>query len=129
MQNITKQDTPSDNNQSQNAELVNVKGYCFIKEEINAGMQPASMRIECNTNVGFVTLFANLVNVNEKYSLMADPKYIEKNKVRFNVKTAIVLNEEKTSYNLATYVNDRKIEEIGWNSLSYSSDEIKNATN
>ena len=129
VQNIIKDENATDNNQSQNTELVNVKGFCFIKEEINAGVQPASMRVECNTNVGFITLFANLVNVNEKLSLMADPKYIEKNKVRFNVKSAIVLNEEKTSYNLATYVNDRKVEEIGWNSLSYSSDEIKNATN
>ena len=87
------------------------------------------MRVECNTNVGFVTMFANLVNVNEKLSLMADPKYIEKNKVRFKVSSAVVLNEEKTSYNLATYVNDKKVEEIGWSSLSYSSDEIKSATN
>lgn len=129
VQNIKKQETIIDNNQSSNIEKVNVKGFCLIKEEINAGVQPASMRVECNTNAGFITLFANLVNVNEKLSLMADPKYIEKNKVRFKILSSIVLNEEKTSYNLATFVNDRKIEEIGWGSLSYSSDEIKNATN
>lgn len=127
--NVKAQNPIKDNNQSKAIELVNVKGYCLIDKEINAGVQPASMRIECNTNAGFITMFANLVNVNEKFSLMADPKYIEKNKVRFKVKSAIVLNEQKTSYNLATYVNDRKVEEIAYNSLSYSSDELKNATN
>lgn len=129
VQNVKKEENTKDNNESKNTELVNVKGFCFIGEEINAGVQPTSMRVECNTNVGFVTMFANLVNVNEKLSLMADPKYIEKNKVRFKISSAIVLNEQKTSYNLATYVNDRKIEEIGWGAVSYSSDEIKNATN
>lgn len=129
VKNIKDEILNKDDNASNEVELVNVKGFCFIDKEINAGVQPASMRVECNTNAGFVTLFANLVNVNEKLSLMADPKYIEKNKVRFKVKSAVVLNEEKTSYNLATYVNDRKIEAVGWNSLSYSADEIKDATN
>lgn len=129
VQNIKEEENQKDKNQSENVELVNVKGFCFIKEEINAGVQPTSMRVECNTNVGFITMFANLINVNEKLSLMADPKYIEKNKVRFKVSSAVVLNEEKTSYNLATYVNNRKIEEVGWGAVSYSSDEIKNATN
>ena len=129
VRNIKNAEIPKENDKDKAVESVNVKGFCFIDKEINAGVQPASMRVECNTNVGFITLFANLVNVNEKLSLMADPKYIEKNKVRFKVQSAVVLNEEKTSYNLATYVNDRKIEEIGWSSLSYSSDEIKSATN
>ena len=124
VRNVKDAEIPKENDKDKAVESVNVKGFCFIDKEINAGVQPASMRVECNTNVGFITLFANLVNVNEKLSLMADPKYIEKNKVRFKVQSAVVLNEEKTSYNI-----DRKIEEIGWNSLSYSSDEIKSATN
>lgn len=129
VRNVKDAEIPKENDKDKAMESINVKGFCFVDKEINAGVQPASMRVECNTNVGFITLFANLVNVNEKFSLMADPKYIEKNKVRFKVQSAVVLNEEKTSYNLATYVNNRKIEEIGWSSLSYSSDEIKSATN
>lgn len=129
VKNIKETESPKEDNKDKAVESVNIKGFCFIDKEINAGVQPSSMRVECNTNAGFITLFANLVSVNEKLSLMADPKYIEKNKVRFKVQSAVVLNEEKTSYNLATYVNNRKIEEIGWSSLSYSSDEIKSATN
>lgn len=129
VKNLKVDETAKEKEQEKATQSVNVKGFCLVDKEINAGVQPSSMRVECNTNVGFVTLFANLVNVNEKYSLLADPKYIEKNKVRFAVKSAIVLNEEKTSYNLATFVNDRKIEAVGWNALSYSSEQLKTSTN
>lgn len=110
-------------------ELAIIKGFCFITDEINVGKQPASLRSECQTNIGAITMFANLVNVNEKASLVADPKYIEKNGYRFLVKSAIVTNEEKTSYNIATFVNDRKLSEVGWSALTLSSDEFKTASN
>ncbi|MBX7491241.1 hypothetical protein [Helicobacter turcicus] len=129
VKNLKQEEKTKEDKQDSTQELVAVKGYCFIKDEINVGKQPSSIRLNCQSNVGSITLFANLVNVNAKASLMADPKYIEKDKVRFNVKSAVVLNEEKTSYNLATFVNDRKVAEIGWGALSYSSDELKSATN
>ena len=124
-------ETPQEPNKNEKkpVELIAVKGYCFILDEINVGKQPSSIRIDCQSNHGAITMFANLVNVNEKASLLADPKYIEKNGYRFNVKSAVVLNEEKTSYNLATFVNDRKIAQVGWHSISYSAEELKNSTN
>lgn len=110
-------------------ELVSIKGFCFINEDINVGKQPSSLRVDCQTNIGAIILFANLINVNEKASLIVEPKYIEKQGVRFIVENSVVTNETKTSYNVATYVNDRKIAEIGWNATSVSSDELKSATN
>lgn len=129
IKNIVLNDNNVSNNGNNQVELVSVKGFCYIPEDINIGKQPGSIRVECQTNYGLITMFANLVNVNEKASLIADPKYIEKNGYRFLVNSSIVTNEDKTSYNIATFVNDRKIAQIGWGSLSYSSDEIKNATN
>lgn len=110
-------------------EVVVVKGFCYIPQDINVGKQPSSIRTDCKTNVGNIIMFANLVNVNEKASLIADPRYIELKGVRFNVVSSIVTNESKTSYNIATFVNDRKIANIGWSSLSVSADEVKNSTN
>lgn len=110
-------------------EAVVVKGFCYIPQDINVGKQPSSIRTDCKTNVGNIIMFANLVNVNEKASLIADPRYIELKGVRFNVVSSIVTNESKTSYNIATFVNDRKIANIGWSSLSVSADEVKNSTN
>lgn len=121
-----KASTATDNNAT---ELTVVKGYCFVSEDINVGKQPSSIRTDCQTNVGAIVMFADLVNVNERASLVVDPKYIEKNGVRFTVNSAIVTNEAKTSYNVATFVNDRKIAEIGWSALSVSSDEVKSRTN
>lgn len=110
-------------------ETITVKGYCFIDTDVNVGKQPSSIFTACQTNVGPVTMFSNIVAINEKFSLLADPKYIEKNGYRFSVKKAIVTNEDRTSYNIATFANDRKISEIGWSGLEVSSDEVKDATN
>lgn len=129
IKNVSQQENNATEANSNNKELVSVKGFCYIPNEINVGKQPSSLRVECQTNAGAITMFANLINVNEKASLIVDPRYIEKNNYRYIVDSSIVTNEDKTSYNIATYVNDRKIAEIGWGTLSVSSDEIKNSTN
>ncbi|EPB0943205.1 hypothetical protein ACRBA7_001287 [Campylobacter upsaliensis] len=129
VKNLKEENLNKDNNLTQAEEQVAVKGYCFIREEINVGKQPSSLRLECSTNVGSIVMFANLVNLNEKASLIVDPKYIEKSGVRFEVKSSIVTNEEKTSYNIATYVNDRMLAKVGYGALSVGSDEVKNASN
>lgn len=106
-----------------------VKGFCFIPEEINVGKQKASLRAECQTNHGAITIFGNLVNADEVASLVLDPKYIEKNGYRYQVITSIVTNEDKTSYNLATYVNDRKVKEAALASVAQGAQEVKTYTN
>ncbi len=129
IKNIKEEQITNDNNTTKPIELAVVKGFCFIKDEINIGKQPSSLRLDCQTNVGSIVMFGNLVNINEKASLIVDPKYIEKNGIRFEVKSSIVTNENKTSYNIATYVNNRMIEKISYGALSTGSDEFKNASN
>lgn len=108
---------------------VTVKGYCLVNNEIDIGKQPSSMAVECNTNVGYITLFANLKPVNEIASLLVDPVYIEKKGYRYKVLSSRVTNESRTSYNVATYVNDRKLSEIGYGTMENSANEVKTASN
>lgn len=129
IKNVAEQKDKNETNSSTSNETVVVKGFCFIPDEINVGKQPSSLRVNCETNVGGITLFANLKNLNEVASLIVDPVYIEKKGYRFKVTKSIVTNEDKTSYNVATYVNDRKIAEIGWGAVVVSSDEIKTQSN
>lgn len=129
LQKVKEEERVSNATDSNATEMVVVKGFCFVSDDINVGKQPSSIRTDCQTNVGAITMFADLVNVNERASLVVDPKYIERNGVRFSVNSAIVTNEAKTSYNVATFVNDRKIAEIGWSALSVSADEVKSRTN
>lgn len=110
-------------------ETITVKGYCFIKEDIHVGKQPASLGIDCETNVGAITMFANLRNVKEISSLIVDPVYIDYKNGRYKVANSIVTNEAKTSYNVATYVNERKLAEAGLSTASVASDEVKTASN
>lgn len=127
--NVKETDFNKENNFTKSDDLVVVKGFCFIKDTINVGKQPSSIRVECQTNVGSIIMFGNLVNLDEKASLIVDPKYIEKNGVRFEVKSSIVTNEKKTSYNIATYVNNRMMSKVGYGALSVGSDEVKTSTN
>lgn len=129
VKNVLYSQTENNSTADKVIELVAVKGFCFIPEDINVGKQPSSLRVNCETNYGTIVMFANLVNVNEKASLIADPKYIEKDGYRFKISNSIVTNEDRTSYNIATFVNDRKIAEIGWSALSVGSDEFKTHTN
>lgn len=125
-----KVDTNSSNSTTNKGmDTVVVKGYCYITENIEVGKQPGALRTECQTNVGAITMFANLVNVNQQSSLIVDPKYIERKGVRYDVKSSIVTNENKTSYNVATFVNDTKIAQVGWTALGAGADEIKTASN
>lgn len=129
VKNVSKTENKKEENQNANEKLAVIKGYCFIADEINVGKQPSSLRTECQTNYGAITLFGNLVNLNEKASLVLDVKYIEKDAYRFEVVSSIVTNEEKTSYNIATFVNDRKITQVGLESLTQASTEVKTYTN
>lgn len=131
IQNVAVNDNNSGSGGSGNAnnKTVVIKGYCFIREDINIDKQPASLRTECQTNYGAITLFGNLVKVNERATLALDVRYIEKNGYRFDVAESIVTNEDKTSYNIATYVNDRKLSELGWSTVEVATDEVKDYTN
>lgn len=131
---LVKNVTTTDNNNNGNVSntdkaFVTIKGYCFIRDEINVGKQPSALRTECQTNYGAIALFGNLIPVNENATLALDVLYIEKNGYRFKVTESIVTNEEKTSYNIATYVDDRKLSELGWASVEVATDETKNYTN
>ena len=102
-----------------------ISGYCLIKQDIMVGEQPGAGMFICNTNIGHIEVFGNLMPVNKAYTLIYDPSYIEYKKWRYRVIKSQVLNEARTSYNIATYVNDRKLAEIALTSTSNAADVIK----
>jgi len=108
---------------------ITVAGFCLIKEDLLIAKQPGSLKLDCETNIGGVSMFANLKSVNQLNSLMVDPVWIDYRGGRYKVSRSFVTNEAQTSYNIATYVNDRKIAEAGLSALSVSSDEGKTASN
>lgn len=106
-----------------------VVGYCNVSDDIHIGKQPAASYLDCSTNIGYVKVFGNLTPINEMATLIFDPQYIDYKKTRFKVlEGAKTTNEARTSYNVATFVNDRKIAEIGLGSTITAADEIKSST-
>lgn len=106
-----------------------IKGYCLIKDDVHVGKQPSSIGADCETNLGYITMFANLKAENKISTLFVDPVYIEYKNYRYKVKSSYVTNEAKTSYNIATYVNDRKISEIALSTAANIADEFKTTSN
>ena len=108
---------------------VTVEGYCLIDKDVPVGKQPAAIAPLCRTNIGYIRIFANLIPNNRLASLFVDPVYIVYKGHRFKVLSSRVTNEARTSYNVATFVNDRKLAHIALKSAQYSADEIKTASN
>ena len=102
-----------------------VSGYCLIKQDIMVAEQPSAGVFVCNTNIGYIEVFGNLTPINKAYTLIYDPSYIEFKKWRYRVISSQVLNEARTTYNIATYVNDQKLREIALTSTSNAADVIK----
>ena len=119
----------SKDNSKNEVPTTTVKGFCLIKEDVNIGKQPGSLGIDCQTNIGYVTMFANLRAENKIATLFVDPVYIEFKNYRYQIKSSYVTNEAKTSYNIATFVNDRKVTEVALTATSDGLDEIKTASN
>lgn len=115
--------------QANTNETITVVGYCNVAEDIDIGVQPGAGYFDCSTNIGYVKVFGNLTPINEVKSVVFDPLYLDFKKTRFKVlEGSKTTNEAKTSYNIATFVNDRKISEIALSSTIVASDEIKSST-
>lgn len=102
-----------------------ITGYCLVRNDINVGKQPSAGRFLCNTNIGQLEIFGNLTPVNEIATLIFDPSYIDFSGWRYKVVNSRVLNEARTSYNIATFVNDRKVTEIALETTSKGVDVFK----
>ena len=108
---------------------ISVVGYCNVSDDIHIGVQPMSGYFDCNTNIGTIKVFGNVTPVNEVKSVIFDPLYIDYKKTRFKIlEGARTTNEARTSYNIATFVNDRKISEIALASTITSADTIKTSS-
>lgn len=116
-------------NDDKGVESIAVVGYCNVGENIHIGKQPSSGYFDCNTNIGYVKVFGELTPVNEMATLIYDPKYIDYKDTRFKVLDgARTTNEERTSYNVATFVNDRKISEIALTSTISATEDIRTSS-
>ncbi len=109
--------------------LVSVVGYCLVEATIDIGKQPMSSSFDCNTNIGTIKLFGNFVPYHELESLFVTALHIEKNGKKYKVENAKILNEDRTSYNVATYVNNRKIERVALESTSGTATIVQNGAN
>lgn len=126
---IAKETQKIENTKNDNNETISVVGYCNIQQDIHVGKQPSSAYVICQTNFGYMTIFGNLIPKNKISTLFFDPQYVEKNNMRYQVeKGSVTTNEARTTYNVATFVNDRKIAEIGYQSTIETANILQSTT-
>lgn len=109
--------------------LISVKGYCIIEDTVDIGKQPMSANLNCNTNIGPIKFFGNYVPHNQMETLFVTGLHIEKNDKKYKIENAKILNENRSSYNVATYVNNRKLEKISLDSTSKGAMAVKEGAN
>ena len=126
---VTEEEKAAQEDKAAEIESININGYCNVTEDIHIGKQPSSAFLTCSTNLGYVKIFGNIVPKNEIASIFYDPQYVEYKKTRYKVlENSITTNEARTSYNIATFVNDRKLAEIGYQSTIASTSTIQQTT-
>ncbi|MDR0467248.1 MAG: hypothetical protein LBG67_00140 [Campylobacteraceae bacterium] len=118
----------NESNTNANNATVIVRGYCVNAADVYINKQPATLSMNCNTNIGFIEIFGNLQPVNEAAALIFQPTHIDFSGYRYKIQSFTTTNEARTSYNVATYVNDRKLAEIGYSTVIVANDEIGRST-
>lgn len=124
-----KEDNNDNNNEEEKNNLVSVKGYCIVEETVDIGKQPMSANLNCNTNIGPIKFFGNYVPHNPMETLFVTGLHIEKNNRKYKIENAKILNESRSSYNVATYVNNRKLEKVALESTANSAMAVREGAN
>lgn len=118
-----------DQTKSPEVNLVSVKGYCIVEDTVDIGKQPMAANLNCNTNIGPIKFFGNYVPHNVMETLFVTGLHIEKYDKKYKIENAKILNENRSSYNIATYVNNRKLEKIALESTSNTATSVKEGAN
>lgn len=129
---IAKKEKKEDSNSEMDNpkdKLISVKGYCIVENTIDIGKQPMSANLNCNTNIGPIKFFGNYVPHNVMETLFVTGLHIEKNNRKYRIENAKILNESRSSYNVATYVNNRKLEKVALESTSNASVAVQEGAN
>lgn len=121
--------TPKTETSEPKEKLANIKGYCFTETDINVGFQPMGASLKCNTNYGTLTFFGNYVPNNELYTLFVTGLFVEKGDYKYPIVSGKILNKDKNSYNVATYVNSNKIEKAWLQAGANTADVVKAGAN
>lgn len=121
--------TPKTEASEPKEKLANIKGYCFTETDVNVGFQPMSASLKCNTNYGIMTFFGNYVPNNELYTLFITGLFVEKGDFKYPIVSGKILNKNKNSYNVATYVNSNKIEKAWLQAGANTADVVKAGAN
>ncbi|ULO04499.1 hypothetical protein AVBRAN_a0017 (plasmid) [Campylobacter sp. RM12651] len=121
--------TPKTESSKPKEKLANIKGYCFTETDVNVGFQPMGASLKCNTNYGTMTFFGNYVPNNELYTLFITGLFVEKGDFKYPIVSGKILNKDKNSYNIATYVNSNKIEKAWLQAGANTADVVKAGAN
>ena len=89
-----------------------LNGYCELPYKVTVSRLSQFVYLRCNFNKGKGTLAALLVPDLYSKALVGKPIYVVLNNKRYYVKGGVIMNAQKTSINIASVINDRKIEKF-----------------
>jgi len=89
-----------------------LSGYCFLEQSVEVSSLSSYAYLRCNFDKKNATLAVSLVPDVFSRALIGKPLYVVQGEERHVVAGGVIMNQEQTSLNLASVVNDRKIEQM-----------------
>ena len=106
--------------------VVSITGYCSIRNTVSVEQIQGYGMLECNFDenefgIDASDIFVSFVPIPNKLALIAKGIYLQVGKKKIAISDGVVLTADRTSLNVATFVNDRKISKITGDLLVASS--------
>lgn len=98
-------------------EIISITGYCVTRNEIDVEQIQGYGVLECNFdendfNIEESNIFVSFIPIPEKTALIAKPIYIQVGRKKIAITNGVILTVDRTSLNVANFINDRKLEKI-----------------
>lgn len=107
---------------------VYLSGYCFTKNEIEVEHIQSYSLLDCefednDLNIKQSKLMTMFVPITNRNALIGTPIYLlGKNNKKLPVETGVILTLDRTSMNIANFINDKKLKKISGDVLTQTGD-------
>jgi len=97
--------------------IVSLTGYCVTRNEIDIEQIQGYGVLECSFddndfNIEESNIFASFIPIPDKMALIAKPVYVQVGRKKIAITNGVILTVDRTSLNVANFINDKKIEKI-----------------
>lgn len=110
---------------------VYMSGYCYTKNPIEVEQVQGYSILDCTfedneLNIDSSKMMAMFVPLTKRNALISKPVYIQKGTKKLPITNGVVLTIDRTSMNVANFINDKKLKKLSSDLLTQTGDVLLN---